>query len=211
MCSRRHSPVLFQGLKFGMVLQFAVGPICLMTLNASSLYGFMHGLCFLSSAACIDAFYIFLACLGISAILKNTKIKTTVQIFGCLILISFGISTILHAFGSGLLSSPVPLSDASCGNLFFQGLLLTASNPLTVIFWGSVFSAKIAEYAWCRKQIFLFAAGCVLSTVIFLTGIALLGSELREHISSSSIQIFNTAVGIFLIYSGITLFCKKNN
>lgn len=33
--------MIFKGLKFGMLLQFAIGPMCLMVFNTSATYGLL--------------------------------------------------------------------------------------------------------------------------------------------------------------------------
>lgn len=36
--------MIYRGFKFGMILQLAVGPMCLMVFNTSATYGFLMGL-----------------------------------------------------------------------------------------------------------------------------------------------------------------------
>lgn len=43
-------------------------------------------------------------------------------------------------------------SNPSTENLFVQGLLLTASNPLTIVFWSGMFSAQMIENKWNKTS-----------------------------------------------------------
>ena len=60
--------VLFDGFLFGMILQLAVGPVCLMVFKTSGLLELKQGLTFVAAVALIDALYIFLASIGIASI-----------------------------------------------------------------------------------------------------------------------------------------------
>ncbi len=202
--------MVLKGLKFGMILQLAVGPMCLMVLNTAVDCGILSGMYLVLAIALIDAFYIALSGLGASAIIAKDKVKIAVKIIGCIILVFFGLNTILNVFDINILPNISLFSDYKSGNLFLQGIILTASNPLTIIFWGGVFTTQIADNNLTRFQLFLFGAGCVLSTLIFLSGIALFGYFIGSFIPGIVINILNILVGAFLIFFGIKLLVKKN-
>jgi threonine/homoserine/homoserine lactone efflux protein len=82
--------VLFDGFLFGMILQLAVGPICLMVFKTSGLLGLKQGLVFVAAVALIAALYIFLAGIGIASILENNILQKKLKYFGGIILILFG-------------------------------------------------------------------------------------------------------------------------
>ena len=52
--------------------------------------------------------------------------------------------------------------------VFAQAFLLTASNPLTVIFWSGVFAAQTAECHYDKSQLRWFGLVCVLAAAFFL-------------------------------------------
>ncbi len=202
--------MVWKGLKFGMLLQLAVGPMCFMVFHTSTTDGFVYGLYLVSAIALVDAVYIALSCAGVAAIINRARVKAAMKVIGCLVLVFFGANTIAGVFDFSFLPNAALFSGASSKNLFVQGLLLTASNPLTIIFWSGMFSTQMIENKWNKKQLFFFAAGCVLATVTFLTAVALLGSIVSGFLPPVIIQILNVAVGIVLIFFGIRLLCKKN-
>lgn len=201
--------MILKGLRFGMLLQFAVGPMCLMVFNTSTTYGFICSLHLVFAIALIDALYIILSCVGVASVISKKKVKAVVKLIGCIVLVLFGANTILGAFDLFFLPRIALFSNISSKNLFVQGLLLTATNPLTIIFWSGVFSTQTIENKWNRKQLFLFATGCVLATIIFLTAVAILGSILSSFLPQIIVRFLNVAVGIILIIFGIRLLCKK--
>jgi threonine/homoserine/homoserine lactone efflux protein len=119
---------------------------------------------------------------------------------------------VLGAFGYALLPhvnlfSQVP---SETGSIFLQGVLLTAANPLTILFWGGVFSAKAAEKSMGRAQLLPFGLGCVLSTLLFLSAVALAGSLINSFLPPLVMMILNAAVGCALIFFGVRLLVKKD-
>jgi threonine/homoserine/homoserine lactone efflux protein len=201
--------MIYKGFKFGMILQLAVGPMCLMVFNTSTTYGFLVGLSLVLAITLIDGLYITLSGLGIAAIINNEKIKSTIKILGCIVLVLFGTNTITGAFGIALLPDFKLFSNATNQNFFIQGMLLTASNPLTIIFWGGVFSTQVAEHKFSKKQLIFFGFGCILSTLFFLTIVAFCGSILSGFLPQIIIKILNVIVGAILIFFGIKLLLKR--
>jgi threonine/homoserine/homoserine lactone efflux protein len=201
--------MVLKGLKFGMLLQLAVGPMCLMVFNTSTAYGIFYGLHLVLAITLIDTLYIALSCVGVAAVINKAKVKAFIKLAGCLVLVLFGANIISGVFDLSLLPDIALFSNASSENLFVQGLLLTASNPLTIIFWSGMFSTQMIENEWNKKQLFFFAVGCVMATITFLTIVAFLGSILNGFLPQVIMQFLNVSVGIVLIFFGIRLLCKK--
>jgi threonine/homoserine/homoserine lactone efflux protein len=201
--------MIYKGFKFGMILQLAVGPMCLMVFNTSTTYGFWVGLSLVLAISLIDGLYIILSGLGIAAIINKENIKSAIKILGCIVLVLFGTNTITGALGFTLLPAIKLFSNSTNQNIFIQGLLLTASNPLSIIFWGGVFSTQVVEYNLSKNQLFFFGFGCIMSTLFFLTIVAFCGSILSGFLPQIIIKILNVMVGAILIFFGIKLLLKK--
>lgn len=202
--------MILRGLRFGLLLQFAIGPMCLMVFNTSTTYGFIQGLPLIFAITLIDALYIALSSIGVAAIINRPKVKSVIKLIGCLVLVLFGANIISGVLDLSFLPDIALFANASSKNLFVQGLLLTASNPLTIIFWSGMFTAQMIENEWDKKQLLSFAVGCVLSTIIFLTAVAFLGSMLGAFLPQIIVEFLNVAVGIVLIFFGLKLLCKKD-
>ncbi len=201
--------MVFKGFRFGMLLQLAVGPMCLLVFTTATSQGFFIGLTLVLAIALTDAFYIALSGIGVAAVIGKKQVKTAVKLFGGAVLIIFGLNTFLSVFDLSILPAIKMFQSVSGKNIFLQGLLLTASNPLTIIFWSGVFSSQVIENHFTKKQLCFFGLGCVLSTLFFLTVIALLGSLLSGFLPYSLVDILNGAVGLALIFFGIKLLLKK--
>ncbi len=203
--------MFFKGLKFGMLLQIAIGPVCLMAFNASSTYGFLITVPFILAVTLVDAAFVAFSCTSVAVLINKSKVKRAIKIIGCTVLVLFGVYIITATLGIKLFSSIKALEIISAKNMFAQGIVLTIANPLTIVFWSGVFAAQIAQNNWQKKQIALFASGCVASTLLFLTLIAVLGSITKSFLAQDFIKILNIAVGIAVIIFGIRLLTKKES
>lgn len=202
--------MLIKGFKFGMLLQFAIGPVCIFIFQMASLKGFYIAETGVLGVVLIDGIFIIVAILGIASIINRKNIRVCLKIFGSTILLIFGFSTVLSQFNISLLPSLSLNNISNSNNVFTRAIILTTSNPLTIIFWAGVFSTKVSEENMKRKDIYAFGLGALLSTILFLTLIALVGSFAKAFFSSNVTQILNTIVGFLLIYFGIRMFLKKS-
>lgn len=201
--------MVLRGLKFGMLLQLAIGPICLMVFNTAATYGLLYALSLVAAIVLIDTLYIALSCAGVAVVLKRTRVKLAVRIAGAVVLVLFGANMVAGGLGYALFPQGALFSQPTGHSLFFQGLLLTASNPLTIVFWGGVLSAQVTENGWGKAGLFYFSMGCVLATVLFLTSVSLLASVFGRFLPSTAIQFFNVFVGGVLIIFGTRPLYKK--
>ena len=201
--------MILKGFKFGMLLQLAVGPMCLLVFSTSTSHGFFKAFTLVFAIAIIDTLYISLSGIGVAAVIGREKVRNIIKLFGGIVLILFGVNTLIGIFHLSIFPDIKVFHNISSKNIFLQGLLLTASNPLTIIFWSGVFSTQVVENNLTRKQLCIFGMGCVLSTLIFLTFIAALGTVLGGFLPNILVQLLNGIVGIALIYFGMKLFLKN--
>lgn len=197
--------MILKGFKFGMLLQLAVGPVCFYIFDTGSKIGFLGAELGVLAVALVDAFYILFAILGVTAFLKKEKINLVFKFLGCAILFYFGAKTILGSISLNSISSNV----GAFANPFIGGLMLTLSNPLTILFWAGVFTSKVAEERLDKKSLYLFGLGAVFSTIIFLSFAAAVGNVISCFMPPMIINILNIFVGLIFIYFAIRLLINK--
>lgn len=199
--------MFLKGFKFGMLLQLAIGPICLFIFQTSITKGLFIAEIGVLGVAAGDSIQMILAILGIEKFLQ--KNKSAFKIFSTIILFIFGINSILATLDIDILPTLNFLNPNSNQNIFIQSLFLTLSNPLTIVFWAGVFSSKIAQEEISNDSLKFFTLGCIFSTLFFLTIVSILGNFTQTLFSNTIISILNIAVGVFLILFGFkNLFSK---
>jgi arginine exporter protein ArgO len=73
------------------------------------------------------------------------------------------------------------------------------------VFWAGVFGGKVAAERYRRAELWLFSTGCVLATVVFLTGVTLAGGLLGRVASGQLLAWLDVAVGGALLYFALRL------
>lgn len=199
-----------KGFRFGMLLQIAIGPVCLLILQTAIASGFAAAESGVLAVVLVDALFIFAAIWGIGALFTRfPQTKVILKFFGGLVLILFGFSNILGLFGITLIPGLNLSARSGSGSFFTTMLVLTLSNPLTILFWAGVFSTKLAEENFQRGQVYAFGGGAVLSTAFFLSLVSFLGSLVNAYLPPMFIQALNFIVGLVLIGFGLHTMLKK--
>ena len=211
--------MLLKGFKFGMLLQLAVGPVCLALFQTAAARGFQSSLLGVAGVTLADGLFILAAAAGLGAVLESQKIKKPAKILGALVLTGFGLDGFIRSLLNltGLppeewAKAAVLLQDGLLqgeGQPFLKMFFLTASNPLTILFWAGVFSGKIAQEAMTKRELFLYSGGALLATPVFLTLIGAAGSFTGSFLPQGVLCLMNGAVGIVLIVFGFKALLKK--
>jgi threonine/homoserine/homoserine lactone efflux protein len=201
--------MILKGFRFGMLLQLAIGPVCIFIFQLASTKSFSEAAAGVLGVVMIDGLFIMAAILGMASLIEKKNIKTVFRFVGAAILFLFGISTILGQFGIVLIPSLSASGVSSANSAFVNTIILTASNPLTIIFWAGVFSAKIAEENMKKSEMYSFGTGALLSTLFFLTLVAAAGALVKNFLSEDIIMMLNIFVGLLLIFFSIRMAVKR--
>jgi threonine/homoserine/homoserine lactone efflux protein len=197
---------LAEGMRFGLLLQLAVGPVCLFVYRTSSVHGVWRGLVAVWGVALVDALYIALAGLGVMRWAEAGVARRALQYAGAIVIALFALDITTSALGMQLLPSMAPVAAAARGgSSFFAAALLTGSNPLTIVFWAGVFSAKVAAQRHNRRDLWWFSLGCVGATIAFLAVTAVLGALVGRLAPGVVVRILNMAVGCALLHFALRL------
>ena len=193
---------LIQGLGFGLILQISVGPVCIAVLHKGIAQGFVHAFAMAWGAALVDTLYISLSMVGVSALLRFESARLAIGIGGALLLL---------VFGTRYLRAPANIAEAqhrseSPLKSFAYGIVLTLTNPLTILFWAGVLGDMMSTHTFDQPRgTVYFAIGCVSATLLFLTAVAFAGHLLERLLDERLALWLNRAVGLFLIGFAIKL------
>ena len=199
-----------KGLRFGLMLQLAVGPVCLLVLNAAANHGLLSAMSVVVAVTLVDTLYLTLSALGVSAVLRRPSVRRNVQWIGGLALAFFGLDFISGALGFSILPGFSSLVGSAEGrSIWLQGLLVTLSNPLTIVFWGSVLTEQISREHWHGGRLALFSIGCISATLIFLSGVAFAGTYTIALLPATVIRWLNALVGLALVIFGLRMIARK--
>ncbi len=198
--------MILKGFRFGSLLQLAVGPVCIFIFNTSINSGILAGLSAVLGAYIIDSLYILLSIVGIYTLLKEREqiLKWT----GVVILMGFGIMTIYNALSSSVDTTRL-VEVNSPAQAFILSVILTSSSPLTILFWSGVFSTKVIEEKYTKKDQILFGIGAALTTPVYQGIVVFIGQFTSRFLSTTYISVLNCLVGVILIIFALRLLISK--
>ena len=197
--------MFLKGFRFGLLLQFAIGPISLLVFSTASSSGFTASSLASLAVALVDGLYILLAGLGIAVFMKSIKVKNTFQFLGAVVLLLFGLDIALGAFGISYFPDIHLFQEGEGGGVFLKAAVMTASNPLTIIFWGGVLSATVASENITAKRLLPFGLGCVCASFAFLQIVGLIGIFMGTFLPQSFMKALNLCVGAVIMYFGFRM------
>lgn len=193
------------GLFTGLALQLAIGPVFFYIVNLTLQKTTLDGFVAVIGVTLADYVYITLAILGIGELLKKEKVKKIFGIISSIVLIIFGAFLIKNILGISI-SENANLNSISLFSSFISTFILTISSPLTIVLFTSLFAAKVIEYNYTKRELFIFGFSTGLATFIFMSSSVILFSLIKGSIPLILIQIMNLIVGCLLIgYGGIRL------
>ncbi|MDD4607381.1 MAG: LysE family transporter [Patescibacteria group bacterium] len=193
---KKNLGVIKNGLFTGFVIQLAIGPIFFFVINLTLQKTILDGLMGVFAATIVGYIYIALSAFGIGKLLENKKTSKIFAAISSIVLIIFGGIIIKGALSSGVSDSVI--NTSSLFSSFTSVFLLAISNPLSIVFFTSLFSTKAIEYNYTKKELYFFGLGTGLSTLIFMGGAVLIFSLLKGTIPTIVMQILNIIVGILI-------------
>ena len=204
-------PAVLAGLAIGALTAANVGPIWLLCLRTSARFGWKPGIAIGTGAALVDFAYAVLGALGAAALLQVQALRIVLGLAGAVVLVVLGIRT-LHAAYRIRLGAEDDGEVVSPRAALRTGIIATASNPMTILTWGAVFSgAAVAQVADTSASAWAFVAGIALGYwrvhAILATIGSRIGSRIGERglrwtdiVSGSGLVLFGSALGVRTLY-----------
>ncbi len=193
---------LLSGLLVGALAAANVGPIWLLCARTSARFGFLPGAGIGSGAAAIDLSYAVLGALGAAALLRADALRLALGLVGAGVLVWLGLRTLQAAFRIRLgAESDVEVVRPQAA--FRTGLVATASNPLTILTWGAVFSgAAVADVAAGPAAATAFVVGIGIGSLAFHLALAAVMSLLGPRLGTRGLQAVDAVAGLGLMAFG---------
>jgi threonine/homoserine/homoserine lactone efflux protein len=195
---------LWKGLLFGLLLSFVLGPVFFALLQTSLEKGFKAGFFMAIGISLSDSLYIVITYSGISKLAENMQLKFALGLIGALILIGFGINSLLKPVPRKGLKN-IHMNSNSCMRKIVKGFMLNSLNPFILIFWLGVAGLVSIEMEYSFNQASTFYVGVVAMVLSMDITKSFLANKLRNMITPRFMKIMNRGVGILLILFGIRL------
>jgi threonine/homoserine/homoserine lactone efflux protein len=193
----------------GLAISF-LGSLPLGTMNVTAthiaiMFGFRAALIFSFAAVLIEMSYVRLALVGMDWVYKHYQIFRIFEWLTVLLLFALATGSCLAAIHKSGIGSALPIPP---GHPFLLGTILSATNPLHLIFWFG-WSSILAD-----KQILLatssnynyYVAGIGIGSILGY-GVFIVGGPYLIHLLKANQVIFNWVIGgVLLLTAFIQLY-----
>lgn len=204
--------IVLKGIVSGLVLALLIGPVFFSIIQTSIERGFVSGVFVAVGVSLSDAFYIFLAYMGLSQIFSNGDNQRYMAYIGGIILFAFGAYYLFVKSRRILDFKSVNIKSTSPLRLVAKGFIINGLSPMVLVFWLGTVSVVTGEFGYTTTVQVVTFFGAIVATV-FATDVvkAKLADKLRTVMTPRLVRVMNLVLGVvMLIFGGRLLFFADN-
>lgn len=186
----------------GLSLSAPIGPINAAQLDRGIRGGFLPAWLVGLGAVVGDIVYLILVYFGVVHFLNTSFMKTFLWAFGFFVLIYIGIESLITARNIKL--SETRNSEAMSKS-FFAGLLMSLSNPMSILFWLGIYGSVLAQTAMdhTTAELILYSGAIISGLLIWDVTMAGFASAFRRFLTVRALKLVSVLSGLSLIAFGI--------
>ncbi|MGI9552179.1 MAG: LysE family translocator [Aurantibacter sp.] len=195
-------------IPLGFFLSFMIGPVFFVLLETSAIKGFRAALAFDLGVILADILFLIVAYFSSFQLLENLSNQPGLFVFGGVILLVYGITTLRRKASKKEISKIGVTSGNNYFTLFVKGFLLNFINIGVLVFWLGVIIIVGPSLDNDPNRILIFFGtmlGAYLVTDIFKI---LLAKRLKRKLTNRRIILIKKGIAIILIICGVVLITK---
>jgi len=198
--------IVFDGIKFGIVLALLVGPVFFTILQTSVEKGFWKGALVAFGVSASDILCVVICYFGLIQFLQEPKFRLYMAYIGGGILILFGLYYLLVKGRKKLETTVQIVEEQGFFRYVIKGFLINGLSPSVIVFWIGTVSVTALDFGYSRGlQFFLFFAAVLVTVLATDILKAYLAGKLGKLITPRVITIMNILLGIGMIVFGVRL------
>ena len=194
-------PLFLQGFIIGVTMAAPIGPIAILTIRRSLTRGHHAGIATALGVALADGIYAVIAAFGITAISSFLVTqRDLLYIVGGLLLIFLGI----RAYNTKPIELQRPIASAGFFPTMLQTMLITLTNPMTILTFLAAFAAIGFEgQQHSMYEAILLCLGVFSGSGLWFIGLSLLIAHFRNRVTPFVFMLINKISGGFLCGFGV--------
>lgn len=197
--------LLFTGFILGLFLCLPLGPIGMLSVRRTMVYGEMAGVLTIIGAACADAFFFFIAGYGIAQIPEFIeRYEEWFQLIGGVILIIVGVSVFFKKIKRKVKTDK---AEKSMPAVLISSFFLMLSNPLPVlVFMAAVSSmAVLKDDVLSLEKVVILTVGAFIGSAIWAPVLVISGRLLKDYSKLAQSPWLNWISGAVIMAFGVIL------
>jgi len=189
-----------KGIIIGLSIAAPVGPIGILCIRRTLTNGRTAGLLSGLGAASADAFYGLIAILGFTVI-TNTLIsyRQEISVIGGIFLCYLGVKTLL----SKAIDTQILPNDKKLVGSYFSTLLLTLTNPMTILLFMAVFASLGTNEVSSSFVSLIFVFGVFLGSVLWWFILTMAVGFLSSKLDGTYLRAVKIISGAILLIFGL--------
>lgn len=196
-------PPFFNGLFFGLIFIFALGPAFFALIQTSLQQGFRKAIFLALGVSLSDTIYVILVLFGFSKIFEGEEFKFWLAVFGAGMLLGY-------AFYSWF-KTPRIFDDSSVnednryGKNLLKGMLLNGLNPFIIVAWATWVSTITVKFEYEFYQQLQFFLGMLVIILSMDIGKAFIAHRLKHLITVKFVKRMNRSIAVILLFFSVQL------
>ena len=196
-------PALIEGILFGSLVIFLIGPVFFALIQTSIEKGFLSASVFALGVWISDVILLSVCWYGISRLAPDNSYLFWLGLAGGIVLIAFGLYSIINSEPSRVVAKDSRAGKK--GSHFLKGFGFNGLNPMVMLFWSGVVSHEIISYDHDPNDRILFFTGVIFTMACGDLAKAFFASRLGTIMNPKLISVLNKVVGVLLVFFGSRL------
>ncbi|MEN2283653.1 LysE family transporter [Algoriphagus sp. SE2] len=199
------NPALLEGLSMGLLLSALVGPVFFTLIQSSLSQGFRYAAILAFGILVSDSIYVIITFSGVKLLADLSYFELVLGYVGGLILIGFGISSLMKKRVLRPNSGGMNISRFKKRSAFIKGFSINGINPFVLLFWISIASIVQMKDTFGTTEVWLYYLG-ILGTVFSIDILkAFIAKQLSHLVTPKMMGWLNKAVGLIMIGFGVRM------
>ncbi len=191
-----------KAMGFGLAVAAPIGPMAVLCMRRTLIQGWRHGLATGVGIAVADGLYALVAALGLAGVSAFVlAYERPLHAAAGLFLLYLGIKTLL-ARPDGGDESTAPRLTGTWPAAFGSALLLTLTNPPTIIMFAAIFAALAPSTGFNAASAVVTVAGVFTGSLVWWCGVTAMVSTFRHAIGAKARRWIDRVAGAVLAIFG---------
>lgn len=198
--------IILNGVKFGVVLAFLVGPVFFTIIQVSVEKGFWHGVMVTLGVSLSDTMYVTICYFGLIQLIDDAQFRMGMAYVGGTILILFGLYHWIVKSRKKYIDTYKQDQKKPLYRYFIKGFIINGLSPSVLFFWVGTISLASIDFGYSKgSQFFIFFSALLITVLLTDIVKAYLADKLRTLVTARFLMIMNIVLGIALTILGIRL------